>query len=177
MKKRALLHAFLCIFRIRIDKNMILLISEDTGMKKNGRPVTAAKPNDDVLLREYKTMTARQMGEKYGVRDVTVRKWIYDARDRKLAENGQAESLMQIRALLEQLQREMRKIDFSEAEDMPVRMQNEKDYNENMKLLSFAFEALRKDAKMTVSSITDVLKCMNDADWENVWGHIPDGEE
>lgn len=50
------------------------------GGKKRGFKSKA--PSDEQLLTEYVNMTAKEIGEKYGVAESTVRGWIQGARRR-----------------------------------------------------------------------------------------------
>lgn len=49
--------------------------------KRKGKKSKA--PNDETLFKLYETMTAKEIGEKYGVAMGTVRNWIHDARERE----------------------------------------------------------------------------------------------
>lgn len=46
--------------------------------KKRGR--RTIKPTEEELAKLYETMTAAEIGERYGVQENTVRKWLYEYR-------------------------------------------------------------------------------------------------
>lgn len=56
-------------------------MSEETRMIINRKPRSKA-PDDEQLLSEYVSMTAKEIGEKYGAAESTVRGWIQAARKR-----------------------------------------------------------------------------------------------
>lgn len=60
---------------LKIQKKEVLKMIEN---KKRGRK--RIKPSEEELAELYKTMTAKEVGEHYGVKESTVRRWITEYR-------------------------------------------------------------------------------------------------
>lgn len=54
-------------------------------LKQGGRPTK--RPSDDVLADMYRTHTARQIADEYGVTEATVRSWIARIRRKGVVQN------------------------------------------------------------------------------------------
>lgn len=54
--------------------------------KKGGRP--SKRPTNEELALMYQMMTAKQVAEKYGVSEYTVRNWVNKARKEETANDG-----------------------------------------------------------------------------------------